>query len=171
MIEVPIITERLIIRPFDPQDIDGYLRFMLDKESTKFLTFAPEQTTEEGAKSLFEYVIQAYGTPDIVHAYAIADKVTNVYMGSCGFAPYENGIVECYYCVNPEYRGQGIAVEAMKAAIAVLADIVEIRAYCHPDNTLAHVVATRCKMKHIGLTQHKHLGFEGEMFVYECLCS
>ena len=121
MIEIPINTERLIIRPFESKDLEPFLRFMLDGESTRFLTFDEEQKTKPGATALFEYVLQAYASPKPVHSYAIAEIESGEYVGSCGYAPYEEGIVECYYCVNAEHRGKGIATEAAKALIKALA--------------------------------------------------
>jgi len=163
---MPLVTERLTIRRFEPRDVESYLQFMLDEESTRYITFEAEQKTEAGAKGLFEYVTQHYDTPEAVHAYAIADRATDGYVGSCGFAPYAEGVVECYYCVNPEHRGRGFAAEAATALIQVLAEIAEVRAYCHPDNTAAHAVARRCGMSHAGHTRHEHSGLEGELFVY-----
>ena len=166
MIDIPIITERLTIRRFEHSDIDGYLEFMLDDESTRFLAFDAEQKTEVGARALFEYVIGSYDSPEAIHAYCISDSQTASYLGSCGFAPYEEGVVECYYCVNPGQRGSGIAAEATKELIAALSPNFEIRAFCHPDNRAAHAVAERSGMTHVGLSRNKNTGLEGEVFVF-----
>lgn len=165
MIELPIRTERLQVRRFRSSDLDGYLRFMLDEESTRFLAFDEEQRTEAGARGLFEYVLASYESPDTVHAYAIADASSDVYIGSCGFAPYDDGVVECYFAINSEHRGNGFAVEATKALVVALARRVEVRAYCHPDNVVAHRVATNCQMTPLGHDLHKNSGLEGRVFV------
>ena len=169
MIKIPITTERLIIRRFESMDLDPFLRFMLDDESTRFLTFDEEQKTRPGATALFEYVIQAYASPEPIHSYAIAELETGEYVGSCGYAQYEEGVVECYYCVNAEHRGKGIATEAAKALIQALArstEFKEIRAYCHPENTAAHDVALRLGMTAKGLAKHKDLDTPGQLFVH-----
>lgn len=168
MIELPISTERLIIRKFESQDLDPFLSFMLNDNSTRFLTFEDEQKTEPGATALFEYVLQAYTSPDPVYSYAIVELETDEYVGSCGYAQYEEGVVECYYCVNAEHRGKGIATEAAKALIQALSktnEFKEIRAYCHAENTAAHDVALRLGMKAIGLAKHKDLDSPGKLFV------
>jgi RimJ/RimL family protein N-acetyltransferase len=46
------------------------------------------------------------------------DPESNRCLGSCGFAHYDRGIVECYFCVNAEHRGRGIATEAVGALFA-----------------------------------------------------
>ncbi|MCG8587003.1 MAG: GNAT family N-acetyltransferase [Pirellulales bacterium] len=167
MIQIPITTNRLTIRQFEPADVDDYLRFMLDDESTKYLAFDDDQRTETGARALFEYVMHSYDTAETVHAYAIGESSTGAYVGSCGFSPYDDGVVECYYCINPEHRGQGYAVEATNALLDVLTSHVEVRAHCHSDNTAAHAVAKRSGMTHLGLGQHKHSGLEGQVFVLQ----
>lgn len=170
MIEIPITTERLIIRPFESKDLEPFLRFMLDGESTRFLTFEDEQKSEQGATALFEYVLQAYASPEPVHSYAIVERESDEYVGSCGYAPYEEGVVECYYCVNAEHRGKGIATEAAKALIQALSNTTEfreIRAYCHADNTAAHDVALRLGMTAKGLAKHKDSSSESQLFVRE----
>ena len=166
IIKVPVRTRRFVIRRFDGKDLEGYVRFMLDDESTRFLAFTTEQKTESGAKALFDQVIAAYQSRDPIHAYAIADNRTDDYVGSCGWAPYEGHIVECYYCVNRECQGRGVAVEAMTAFLSGLPVGTEARAYCHPDNTKAHAVATKCGMKRLGLRRHRHSKLEGIVFVY-----
>ena len=168
MIEIPITTERLIIRHFETKDLEPFLRFMLDDESTRFLTFDAEQKTKPGATALFEYVLQAYASPEPIHSYAIVERETDEYVGSCGYAPYEEGVVECYYCVNAEHRGKGIATEAAKALIQALAsstEFREIRAYCHAENSAAHNVALHSGLTEKGMAQHKDLETPGNLFV------
>ncbi|QDT40316.1 hypothetical protein Pan241w_03720 [Gimesia alba] len=165
LIGISIRTERLLIRRFTSTDSSGYLRFMLDDGSTRFLAFDEEQTTEAGARALFNYVIENYDSPDVVHAYAIADANSDAYVGSCGFAPYDDAVVECYFTINPEHRGNGFAVEATKALVASLSHLVEVRAYCHADNVAAHCVARRCDMIPLGSGRNKNPGLEGLVFV------
>ena len=106
MFSVPLETERFIIRKFVPKDFSVFLEFMLDDESTKYLAFEDEQKTEDGAKELFDFVCSSYESENPVHAYAIAEKGSGCYVGSCGFASYDEGIYECYYGVNKTERGK-----------------------------------------------------------------
>lgn len=166
MIRLPILTDRLTIRRFASGDQDGFLRFMLDEDSTRYLVFEPEQKTAEGARSLFAAVIQSYDTREPIHAYVIADRITDQYLGSCGFSAYDEGIVECYYGVNPEQSGKGIAVEATKALLTRLSSDFEVRAYCHRENLAAHAVARKAGMSHQGIARNKNTRLEGDLFVY-----
>jgi RimJ/RimL family protein N-acetyltransferase len=166
MIDIPFTTERLVVRRFAKEDLAFFLRFMLDPESTKYLAFDEAQKTQKGAKAQFDQVVSAYDKDDAVHSYAIAEKHTNLYLGSCGFAHYDREIVECYFCVNAEHRGRGIATEAVRALTSRLAATYEVRAYCHPDNRAAHTVLKTCGFRPAGLSTHKNFGFDGVLFTY-----
>ena len=41
VIQIPIITERLVVRKFEPDDLDPFLSFMLKPESAGYLAFNP----------------------------------------------------------------------------------------------------------------------------------
>jgi len=140
---------------------------MLDEESTRYLAFDDEQKTAAGAEALFELVCSAYDSEDPIHSYAIAQKSSDRYVGSCGFAPYDDGIYECYYGVNKAERGQGVATEVTRAMAKRLAETSEVRAYCHPENNAAHAVAKKAGFSRQGMSLHKNFGIESELFVYQ----
>jgi len=165
MFPIPLETERFIIRRFQPKDFNAFLEFMLDDESTQYLAFGDEQKTDDGAKALFDFVCSSYESDSPVHSYAIAEE--GRYVGSCGFAPYDEGIYECYYSVNKTERGKGVATEVTKAIAQVLSKTVEVRAYCHPKNYAAHAVVKKAGFIHNGLSLHKNFRIESELFIYK----
>ena len=167
MIKTPIETERFVIRRFEKSDLPNFLSFMLNEDSTKYLMFEVEQKTEAGARALFDYVCGAYDSTEPVHSYAVAEKETNRYVGSCGYAPYDDGVVECYFSVNQEEVGKGIATEVTSVLAKLLSADVEVRAYCHPENHAAHSVARKSGFSPRGIRNHKTFGNSGELFVYE----
>ena len=166
MFSVPLETERFIIRRFEAKDVDDFLAFMLDDESTKYLAFEDEQKTAEGARALFDFVYSSYESDNPIHSYVIAAKGTDRYLGSCGFALYDEGIYECYYSVNNTARGHGVAVEATKAIVQLLDEDSEVHAYCHPENHASRAIATKVGFVHKGSQVNKHSGLKGEMLVY-----
>ena len=167
MFSVPVETERFVIRKFQPKDFSGFLEFMLDDESTKYLAFGDEQKTDEGAQTLFDFVCSSYESESPVHSYAIAEQDSDRYVGSCGFAPYDEGIYECYYSVSKTERGKGVATEVTRAIAQVLSETLEVRAYCHPENYAAHAVAKKAGFVPNGLNLHKNFRIEGKLFIYE----
>ncbi len=166
MIQLPIFTERLIIRRFEEEDLEPFLDFMLDSESTKYLLFEDIQKTKAGAKELFDFVCASYDAPQPLHSYVIADKNTGQYFGSCGFADYDDGIVEVYYSINKPFRGKTIATEATNALATRLSSVCEVRAYCHPENKTAHAVAINSGFLSKGMAMHKNFGIEVLLFVF-----
>jgi RimJ/RimL family protein N-acetyltransferase len=167
VIDIPFETERLRIRRFESKDLDAFLEFMLDEDSTKYLMFEDAQKTEQGARELFQLVSNSYESPDIVHSYAIADKTTDEYLGSCGYSPYAEGIVEIYYSVNRGHWRKGIASEAVRDLAKRLSNYGEVRAYCDPKNQAAHAVAKNAGLESEGIQQHEHFGLDGELFVFK----
>lgn len=128
--------------------------------------FEPDQKTEAGAIALFNFVYEAYGSDEPVYSYAITTKENNQYVGSCGYAPYTEDILECYYSVNEAHQNQGIATEALRGLVAELAKKAEVRAYCHPENYSAHAVAKKAGFLSQGLHRHQHFKQEGELFIF-----
>ncbi len=167
MFTVPLKTEGFVIRKFELKDFSAFLEFMFDDESIKYLAFDDEQKTKDGAKALFDFVCNSYESEDPVHSYAIAEKDSDRYVGSCGFAPYDEGIYECYYSINKAECGKGVATEVTKAIAQALSETLEVRAYCHPENYAAHAVAKKAGFIHKGLSLHKNVGIEVELFIYK----
>ena len=168
MIQLPIFTERLIIRRFEEEDLEPFLNFMLDSESTKYLMFEDIQKTKAGAKELFDFVQASYDSPEPLHSYVIAYKNTGQYLGSCGFADYDDCIVEVYYSISRPFRGKAIAAEATIALATRLSSASEVRAYCHPENKAAHAVAINSGFLSKGMAMHKNFGIEGLLFIFQC---
>lgn len=165
--EIPLETKRFMIRRFQASDLPRFLDFMLNDESTAFLMFDPQQKTKEGAISLFNTVCEAYESAEPIHSYAIADKETDRYIGSCGYAPYDDGVFECYFSINQDETDKGVATEATSALAQELFKQAEIRAYCHPDNYAAHAVAKKSGFVPMGIQAHQNFGNEGELFIYK----
>lgn len=113
-----INTNNLIIRPFKKTDLKSFIDFMLNEEVTKYLNFTAQQKTEQGAIKLLEMTLNSYETDNPLFALAITDKITGIYIGSCGIAPKEEqDTYECFYVILPEYRNKGYAKEAMNALL------------------------------------------------------
>lgn len=162
--KLPIETERLIIRPFENSDLSPFLEFMLDEESTRHLAFSNDQKTKEGAKLLFEYVINSYKSDNPIESLAVCTKNDNRYVGSVGFSPYEDKVYECYYSINKEFWRQGYAKEAMIGLLKIVEPGQIIRAHCSPENLPSHKTAEAIGMRSIGEIEHIHSNLKGVGF-------
>lgn len=168
MIDLPdqLTTDRLVIRPFQPDDREAYVAFMTDPRATRYLLFTDAQKTEEGARLLVEAIMASYTSDEPVFAYAIALK-DGGFIGSCGLSSLPGeGVYECYYSLLPAYWGHGYATEATRALLAYCfaQGVWEVRAYMSPDHPASAGVAERVGMTDRGLRQHPTFDHEGRLY-------
>ncbi|HDZ19484.1 hypothetical protein LCGC14_0614230 [marine sediment metagenome] len=164
-------TKRLIIRPFNSDDINPFISFMINKESTKYFNFTEEEKTPEGAETLIQSIINSYGTQNSVFALAITQKDSGRYLGSCGLSPIENdNEVECFYALLPQFWGNGYAIESVKKLFEYAfteLNLSKIVAYVNPENTRSWKTAERVGMKYLGQIRPKNLSSEAMFFSIE----
>lgn len=165
--KMPVHTKRLELRRLERSDLEPFLEFMTDEGSTRYLQFEDEHKTVEGATVLFEAVLSSYDSEEPIHSYAISGRESGEYLGSCGYAPYSDGIFEVYYAVNREHTGKGIATEATRAIAELLVENSEVRAYCAPENIAAHKVALGAGFEDRGIAMHEGFRNEGRLFVFK----
>jgi len=150
----PIFSRRLLIRPFVSEDFDSFHEFLQDPIATTYLGFADEERTREGAKAFFDLILKSYGTSRQICSLAILRREDDVYLGSCGLSPLENGMdVECYYVLKTGLRGRGYAAEALEALFDYAFTEYRIRAMLaliHPDNRASEKTAASLGMTHRG---------------------
>ncbi len=146
-------TERLIIRPCQPDDLPQMQRFFSSEEATRYLLMSPEEKTPEAIENLLNAIIGSYDAPEPVFALAITQKENELYIGSCGLSRTSQGDVEVYYALLPEHWGRGYAVEAAKKlfeyAFSELG-LDRLVACMHPDNLMSRRVAYSLKMDYEG---------------------
>ncbi len=110
---VTLETERLILRPFNENDLDAFFRIYSDKKVNQFLPWYPVQTKEE-AKQFYE---KRYAHSKD-YRYAICLKEDNIPIGYVNVSMNEShdfgyGLLEAYW-------RQGIVSEACRAVLAQL---------------------------------------------------
>jgi ribosomal-protein-alanine N-acetyltransferase len=111
-----ITTERLILRPFQSNDIEAVHHLLSDPDVMHFSLNGP-YTKEKSADFINQCIQKAEkNQPSLL---AIIDKKTNLLIGSCGFYPQKilgKQELELGYRLLKDYWGKGFATEA---AIAV----------------------------------------------------
>ena len=110
---VTLETERLILRPFNENDLDAFFRIYSDKKVNQFLPWYPVQTKEE-AKQFYE---KRYAHSKD-YRYAICLKEDSIPIGYVNVSMNEShdfgyGLLEAYW-------RQGIVSEACRAVLAQL---------------------------------------------------
>lgn len=153
---LPIKTARLQIRQFSQADIEPFVHFMTDRESTQFLTFGEEQKTAAGAKELIQMTIGSYNSATPMLAFAVEEQATRTFVGFCGLTPHDNETVEIMYAIMPSARRQGFATEvAAQLARYALDELgyLRVTAPIVPTHEYSKAVVKKAGFKDCGLAQ------------------
>ena len=160
-----IQTERLLIRPFVPEDFEAFWSFVGDLEATRYMAFTGEQKTYDGTKAMLETVMTSYAGEELVCALAITDRRSGDYVGSCGLAPLtELDEVKCYYAVLPKHWGKGYATEATAALLQYAfgpLGVARVIAFVMEGNPASIRVAEKVGMIFDGVVQREDVKIPG----------
>lgn len=112
-----IRTERLILRPLHITDAADMFEYASRDDVTAFLLWSPHRSVTY-TRDYLRYIEDRYSIGDF-YDWAITLADTGKMIGTCGFARLDlpNRVGEIGYVLNPDFRAQGIAVEAARAVI------------------------------------------------------
>ena len=114
-------TERLILRPVQPDDAEAMFDYLRDEETVRFITVPPVKTVSE----VLENSIQSYFMLDPIGKWAIVYDQTMI--GTIDLRLNEaHRQAEIGYVLNKRYWGQGIMPEAAQAILAVGFDQLQL---------------------------------------------
>lgn len=114
-------TERLILRPVQPDDAEAMFDYLRDEETVRFITVPPVKTVTE----VLENSIQSYFMLDPIGKWAIVYDQKMV--GTIDLRLNEaHRQAEIGYVLNKRYWGQGIMPEAAQAILAVGFDQLQL---------------------------------------------
>ena len=139
------------MRPSDTEDMYEYAK---NAEVTKYLTWYPHPDAQY-TRDYLEYIGTRYRVGDFFD-WAITLKDSGKMIGTCGFTlfDYTNNSAELGYVLNPAFRGQGIAPEALRAVMKFGFDKLALnRAEVHfiEDNKASRRVAEKSGMTFEGV--------------------
>ena len=129
-------TDRLLIRNYEPTDIDDLHKLLSDKQTMYFLDEISTNTLAESAQNLEVALLNADG-----HYFCIRHKETNAYVGSVGYTITKDTplgkIVHLGYFLLPHKHGNGYATEAVRKVIEFAFsrdDCIRITTACYAAN-------------------------------------
>jgi RimJ/RimL family protein N-acetyltransferase len=160
-------TERLVIRPFNKTDEEGFILFMTNPSITNNLAFDDSLKSKEGALAILNQTIESYNTEHPLLAFAIADKITGSFMGACGITFLKQDVAEVFYAFFPDCWGKGFATEVLSKLIDYLAQIhtvKEIHAFITPQNVASIKVVEKFGFLSRGMTTKD--GFSDQVLDY-----
>ena len=142
-------TERLILRPVQPDDAEAMFDYLRDEETVRFITVPPVKTATE----VIENSIQSYFMLDPIGKWAIVYDQKMI--GTIDLRLNEaHRQAEIGYVLNKRYWGQGIMPEAAQAILAVGFDQLQlVRIFSEHDtrNTKSGRVMTKIGMQQEGV--------------------
>jgi len=109
-------TPRLIIREFAPDEEHLLMELNLDERITRYTT----PRTQEEISVLFQQILQGYHTLSRFGRWAIVDKTTEEFIGTCMLMEARQGLTgtEIGYNLHYKFWGQGLATETVNALVA-----------------------------------------------------
>lgn len=139
---LPILTDRLELRPYTAQDIPQIHAVLYGDEQARRLT-GGVSTPEETHQSIERYIERQ--ALDGYSFWAVLERETGALVGEAGLKPFEDGgtDVELGYAFGPASWGHGYATEAARAILAEAfgaLDLPRVVAVTRDENTASQHV-------------------------------
>ena len=172
--DYPIQTERLVLRPFDPGDVDDVFVYRSLPEVNRYLYCEP-CTREEAAEALTRWAEQDEITEEgqsLALAVVLEDHVIGEVDLKWLSEQHRQG--EIGYIFNPAHQGRGYAREAAEAMLRIGFEelgLHRIIAHCDARNERSRRVMERLGMRREAHLRHCEIvkGEWGDRFVYAML--
>jgi RimJ/RimL family protein N-acetyltransferase len=174
-LELPIRTERLVLRDFRAEDFDEVHAYASDPDVVRFMPWGPN-TEDDTRKFLKRVVAEAAARPRAEHELAIELSAEGRLVGSIALHPADlpNFTMMMGYCLRRDLWGRGLVSEAARALLDAgfgQLGLHRVFATCDARNTGSWRVMEKLGMRREGLLR-KDRQIRGEWrdtFVYAVL--
>jgi RimJ/RimL family protein N-acetyltransferase/ribosomal protein S18 acetylase RimI-like enzyme len=143
----PIRTERLLIRPFEPNDLASYHARRNDPDVARFQDWELPYPMERSEKAVTKQVAMDGPENDAWWALVVCDPDTGEVFGDVGAElSWKGRSAEVGYTFAKEHWGRGYAAEALEALVRYLFDdhdVTRVFGMLHPDNPASAMVLER----------------------------
>lgn len=155
-----IETDRLVLRPLEPGDLDAFAEMWADPETANFVggVRTREEVAEWHERRTRDYERQGYGVMTVL------EKASGRVVGRCGLAHWEiedEDELEVGYLIARSDWGRGYATEAARAvrdyALGELGRTRLIALIAHDNERSARVA------EKLGMTHERDVLFHGSM--------
>ena len=111
-------TERLVIRPFRPEDIDAFAAYRSDPEVARYQSWDGYEPAQ-AASFVAEMATLHPGVPGRWFQFAVTDRSSDVLLGDTAICvdTQDPSHAEIGFTFASGYRGRGYATEAVRATI------------------------------------------------------
>jgi RimJ/RimL family protein N-acetyltransferase len=152
----PLETERLILRPFTPDDFDALFAMHSRPDVARYLYWGPR--TEHEVRSVLERKVasRAIGSEGDVLAFAVVLKATNAVVADVvlRLVSQEHRQGEIGYIVHPDHQGRGYATEACRELLRLAFE--ELKLHRVVGHLEARNVASARILEKIGMRREAH---------------
>lgn len=152
---LPILTERLLLRPVTMDDLPAYEAVFGDPLVMRYISNGATRSRED----LIPRILRMIDTQDRLgmSLWAVERRDTGEVIGDCGLIPiaHRGPEIEVGYRLARAHWGMGFATEAASAALRYgfdECDLDRIIAVTEPGNAASRRVLTKIGMMHLGQT-------------------
>lgn len=172
---LPIVTDRLLLRPFQEGDLPAFAAYRADPEVARYQSWS--SYTMEDARAFYRTMSRTkIGEVGTWYQVAVADLKTEALLGDCALHFVDGAQVELGFTLATEHQGRGLMREAVRALVTgVFERVRPHRIFAITD---ARNDAAARLLTHIGLRREAHFrqnvyfkGAWGDEFVFACLAS
>lgn len=143
-------TERLILRPFEEDDVDAVFAMRSDENVMRFIR--PIQTKKDETLNWIRMLSEKWDTENIGFC-AVVLKKTEKFVGWCGlWRLKETDEIEIGYAIAKDFQGKGYATEAARRILEYgfnELSLEKIVAVAYPENEASQNVMKRLGMKYV----------------------
>ena len=144
-----IRTERLLIRPLGPGDLETFNEYALSIENARYMCFLPHENIEESIEFLKKVQEEWQKADPAVYEFAITYEGTHI----GGISVHiEYGKPVLGWILNRKYWGRGFAYESAEAVMKYFHENLGIDyfcAYCDSENTASFRLMEKLGMKRV----------------------
>ena len=156
-VRAPLSTERLLLRPFVPEDFDAVFAMQSDPDVTRWLYWGPRSEEEVRAALELKIAATAIVTEDDPLFLAAVRQDTGTLVGDfvLGWASAQHGTGEVGFIVHPDHQGHGYATEAGEVLLRLAFD--ELGLHRVIGRTEARNAGSARVLEKLGMRQEAHL--------------
>lgn len=116
------MTERLVLRPFQWEDMPAFVGYRSDPEVARFQSWEPTYSRADGKQFFASQHGLRFGEPGDWMQLAVVDRVSEALCGDCAVrvATEQPATAEVGVTFSPSAQGRGLAREALAAVITRL---------------------------------------------------
>lgn len=157
---VPIETERLVVRPITPDDIEDLVDRRSDPSTAAYQAWTVPYSLERGRALVEECTVKGGPSPDSWYQVVVAERDTQRIVGDLAARLSDNSkTAEIGYTLHTWARGRGYATESSIALCEYLVRVEgvhRLEASTHPDNRASISVLERLGFKAEGIRRESY---------------